>query len=244
MKDDRSHMSLIGHLAELRRRIIIMVLYIVPSAIAVYGFSDRLRFVFTRLAVNLKLVYLSPSEALATNVKIAFLTAIVLTSPATIYQAWAFISPGLRHDERSIAWKVVLCATVLFFSGIAFAYFAVLPFVLRFMLGFADVNLQATFSYSRFIDFASSILLSFGLIFQLPVVVLLLVSLGLATPGFLRANRKYAVLVVFVVAAILTPPDVLSQLLMAGPLVALYELSVLVSNYAYRRRTARDWSKK
>lgn len=229
-------MTLIDHLEELRHRLLIVIYVLIPATFASYAVSDRIRALFVRPAGNLHLVYLSPTEALTTNIKLAFFLAVVITTPVLLYQVWAFIAPGLRPNERAGVWKIVLLSTILFLLGMVFAYVAVLPLALRFMLGFAGPTLTATLSYSKYVSFVFSILLSFGIIFELPVAILFLVSLGLVSVDTLRTKRKYAVFTIFVIAAVLTPPDVLSQMLMAGPLLALYEVSLLVARVTEKRK--------
>jgi sec-independent protein translocase protein TatC len=176
-----------------------------------------------------------------TDIKISFLVGLIVSAPYILHQAWAFVAPGLSRSERARVWPLVLFSSVLFFLGVAFAYYAVLPLALRFMLGFATPNLLPLFSYSRYISFVTSILLSFGVIFQLPLGIFFLAHLGLVTYEGLRRQRKYAILLIFVVAAVLTPPDVFSQVLMAVPMLALYEVSIWLTRLSVvRRRRAGD----
>ncbi|HHV57791.1 MAG TPA: twin-arginine translocase subunit TatC [Firmicutes bacterium] len=223
-------MTLVEHLVELRKRLIIVAVALVATGAVAYTFAPATRAFFTRPAGSIKLVYLSPTEALTTDIKISFLVGLLVASPLILYQLWAFVAPGLHSWERAQLWPLALASTVLFFAGAAFSYYAVLPLAIRFVLGFATPDLQALFSYSRYISFVTSIILSFGLIFQLPLGVLFLARLGLVTAPGLRRSRRYAILVIFIVAAILTPPDVLSQILMAAPMVALYEISIWLAH--------------
>ncbi|MDK2856312.1 MAG: sec-independent protein translocase protein TatC [Bacillota bacterium] len=234
-------MTLVEHLAELRRRLIRVLLVLLAVSSLAYAYAEKTRAFFTRPAGSIKLCYLSPAEALMTDIKISFLVGLIVSAPYILHQAWAFVAPGLSRSERTRVWPLVLFSSILFFLGVAFAYYAVLPLALHFMLGFATPNLLALFSYSRYISFVTSILLSFGLIFQLPLGIFFLAHFGLVTPESLRRQKKYAVLLIFVVAAILTPPDVLSQILMALPMLLLYEASIWLTRLAaVRRRQADD----
>ncbi|MDK2882859.1 MAG: sec-independent protein translocase protein TatC [Bacillota bacterium] len=234
-------MTLVEHLAELRRRLIRVLLVLLAVSCVAYAYAERTRAFFTRPAGSINLCYLSPAEALMTDIKISFLVGLIVSAPYILHQAWAFVAPGLSCSERARVWPLVLFSSVLFFLGVAFAYYAVLPLALRFMLGFATPNLLPLFSYSRYISFVTSILLSFGVIFQLPLGIFFLAHLGLVTYEGLRRQRKYAILLIFVVAAVLTPPDVFSQVLMAVPMLALYEVSIWLTRLSVvRRRRAGD----
>lgn len=231
-------MTLVEHLVELRQRLIRVAVALVATSALAYAFAPQTRTFFTRPAGSIKLVYLSPTEALTTDIKISFLVGLLAASPLVLYEAWAFVAPGLHRSERAHTWPLVLASTLLFFMGVAFSYYAVLPLAIRFVLGFATPDLQALFSYSRYISFVTGIILSFGLIFQLPLGILFLARLGLVTAAGLRRSRKYAILAIFIVAAILTPPDVLSQFLMATPMVVLYEVSIWLAHLVRAREKA------
>ncbi|MEW6522250.1 MAG: twin-arginine translocase subunit TatC [Bacillota bacterium] len=229
-------LTLLEHLAELRQRLIWAALSLVVGTAACYAFVGTLREIVRRPARDVTLVYLTPPEALVTDLKLAFMGGVALALPFIFYQVWAFVAPGLTRRERRLVWPGAVGSVLFFFTGAVFAYFVVLPFTVRFLIGFASPGLQPMFSYSRYVAFVVALELSFGLVFQLPLVIMLLAALGVVTPGALRRFRKVAIVLVFVVAALLTPPDVISQLIMAGPLLVLYEISIGLAWLVTRHR--------
>ena len=172
-----------------------------------------------------------------TYLKTAFVAGIILVSPYIFYQIWLFIAPGLYKNEKKYVVPFVIFSTILFAGGSLFGYFVVFPFGFKFFMGFANEYIQALPSVKQYFSFAIKLLFAFGIIFELPVVVLFLARMGLVTSGFLRKNRKYAILLTFVMAAILTPPDVVTQCMMAGPLIVLYEISVLIAKFAQKKES-------
>lgn len=236
---DELRMTVVEHLTELRRRLIIAGLALFAAAAVAYAYVGHIRGFFTQPAGNIKLIYLSPTEALMTDIKLALLAGLFLALPVILYQAWAFVAPALRPQEKTRVWPLVVSSSLLFVLGGLFAYYLVLPLAIRFVLGFATPDLQALFSYSRYVSFVTGIILSFGFIFQMPLGILFLARMGLVTARGLRRKRKFAVLAIFVVAAVLTPPDVLSQVLMAAPMLVLYEVSVWLA-HAFGPRARRE----
>jgi sec-independent protein translocase protein TatC len=151
----------------------------------------------------------------------------MLAAPVIIYQFWVFVAPGLYQKERSILLPIVVMSSFFFIGGSLFGYFIVFPFGFKFFLGFASETIRPLISMREYLSLSSKLLLAFGLAFELPLVITFLAKLGLVTVDFLKKNRKYAILLFFVAAAILTPPDVVTQVMLALPLMALYELSIL-----------------
>ncbi|MEW6244343.1 MAG: twin-arginine translocase subunit TatC [Bacillota bacterium] len=231
---EQKAMSVVEHLSELRRRLIISAFAVFLGSAGCFTFVATIRTLFTLPAGNVQLVYLTPPEVLMTDIKVAFTAGILVASPVVLYQVWAFVVPGLKPGEKRLILPVVIASLVFFLLGVLFSYFIVLPFTLRFFLGFEMPGLAAMFSYSRYVSFAMVIIFSFGLIFQMPLVILLLGRLGIVTSKGLRRTRKFAILVVFIVAAVLTPPDIISQVLMAGPMIVLYELSIALLRLSRR----------
>lgn len=227
-------MPLLGHLEELRKRILLSLVAVAVAAVAAYFFSRYLQD-FLTWPVG-KLVFLAPTEAFFTRLKIAVFAGLAVASPFVFYQFWRFVRPALMENEARHMSLAVLSSTVFFAAGLGFALFVVLPIGISFLLSFETPELAAMISVSRYVDFAGMMLLAFGLMFQLPVVVFFLTRLGIVEPSFLGKHRKLAVMVLLVAAAVLTPPDVFTQLLMAVPLLALYEFSLLVSRLAARQR--------
>jgi len=222
-----------AHLEELRKRLIICCVAIGIGVVIAYGFKEKLFEILTLPLVREmrpgdKLIFTGLTEAFFTYMKVSFLAGIMLASPVIIYQFWAFVGPGLYQKERRYFVPIVLLSAFFFFGGSLFCFFVVFPFAFKFFLSFATDVIQPLPSMNEYLSFASVTMLAFGLVFELPLVIVFLARIGIVTVDFLRKNRKYAILLIFVVAAILTPgPDVVSQVLMAIPLMFLYEISII-----------------
>jgi len=233
-------MSFLDHLEELRWRILKSIIAVVLASGVGVAFSDRLiEFLvlpLRRLDPPPKLIFLKPVGMFIVRMEAALLAGVVLASPVVLYQAWRFIAPGLLEHERRAFPLAIAAATGCFLAGVATAYWVVLPVALRFLVGLGTEYVQAQFDIGQYIGFLLRLCLGFGLVFELPVFSYFLTKLGVLTPGFLQRNRRYAVVGVATLAALLTPPDVASQLLMAGPLLVLYEASIWVSKLAGRGR--------
>jgi sec-independent protein translocase protein TatC len=151
-----------------------------------------------------------------------------------------FIAPGLYQKEKKFVVPFVISSSILFVGGALFGYFIVFPFGFKFFLGFANEYIQALPSVKQYFSFAVKLLFAFGIVFELPVVIFFLAKIGLVTADLLRQKRKYAILLTFVLAAILTPPDVITQVMMAGPLIVLYEISIIIASVAGKKKVAED----
>ncbi|MFO7666550.1 MAG: twin-arginine translocase subunit TatC [Desulfobacterales bacterium] len=231
MKED-DKIPFTAHLEELRKRLVICCIAIGVGFVLAYGFKEKLFEILTLPLVREmraadKIIFTGLPEAFFTYMKVSFLTGIILASPIIIYQFWVFVAPGLYQKERRYLVPIVLLSVVFFIGGTLFCFFVVFPFGIKFFLSFATDVIQPLLSMKEYLSFASKMLLAFGLIFELPLVIVFLAKIGVVTVDFLRKNRKYAILLTFVVAAILTPPDVVSQVLMAIPLICLYEISII-----------------
>lgn len=221
-----------AHLEELRKRLIYCFIAIGIGFAISYGFKEKLFHLLTEPLISVmqtdsKLIFTGLPEAFFTYLKAALLSGIIAASPIIIYQFWMFVAPGLYKSERRILIPIVFLSTVFFVCGALFGYFIVFPIGFKFFLSFATENIQPFPSMKEYLNFASKLLLAFGLAFELPIVITFLAKLGIVTVDFLKKNRKYALLLFFVASAILTPPDVVSQIMMAFPLMALYELSII-----------------
>ncbi len=222
-----------AHLEELRKRLIICFVAIGIGVVIAYGFKEKLFEILTiplvrEMRPGDKLIFTGLTEAFFTYMKVSFLAGIILASPVIIYQFWAFVGPGLYQKERRYFVPIVLLSVFFFVGGSLFCFFVVFPFAFKFFLSFATDVIQPLPSMNEYLSFASVTMLAFGLVFELPLVIVFLARLGIVTVDFLRKNRKYAILLIFLVAAILTPgPDVVSQVLMAFPLMLLYEISIV-----------------
>jgi len=221
-----------GHLEELRKRLITCFIAIGIGFVASYGFKEKLFQILMHPLVSVMktgetLIFTGLPEAFFTYLKVAFLSSIILASPVIIYQFWIFVAPGLYKKERRLLVPIVFLSTFFFVGGAFFGYFIVFPFGFKFFLGFATDVIKPYPSMREYLSFSSKLLLAFGLVFELPLIVTFLAKLGIVNVPFLKKNRKYAILLFFVCAAIITPPDVVTQIMMALPLMVLYEIGIL-----------------
>ncbi|HBD19746.1 MAG TPA: twin-arginine translocase subunit TatC [Arenimonas sp.] len=235
--------TLMGHLLELRSRLLKGVLVVLAVFFALMPFANRLYAelaapLLSKLPAGGQLVAIEVASPFFTPVKLAFFAALVLSAPVLIYQAWAFVAPGLYQNEKRLAKPLLVAAVLLFYTGCAFAYFLVLPTVFGFLTAITPEGVAMMTDISRYLDFVLVIFLAFGLSFELPVAVVVLVALGVVTPAQLREARGYVVVGVFILAAIITPPDVVSQLMLAIPMCLLYELGILAGALLKRRAAA------
>ncbi len=228
------------HLEELRRRLIICFVAVGVGFVICYFFSKQLFEILMRPLLQVmppeeSLIFTALPEAFFTYLKVALLAGIGLASPVIIYQFWRFIAPGLYHKERRALMPIVLFSTFFFVGGALFGYFVVFPFGFKFFIGFASDNIRAMPSIREYLKFAAKLLFAFGFIFELPLFTFFLARLGLVNAELLRSKQKYAILVIFMLAAILTPPDIVTQVMMAGPLLILYELSIWIAKVFGRK---------
>jgi sec-independent protein translocase protein TatC len=227
--------SLMGHLLELRSRLLRAVIAVLLVFLALMPFASALyeRFsspILAKLPSGSQLQAIDVAGGFFIPIKLAFFAALLIAMPYLIYQAWAFVAPGLYQSEKKLARPILAAAVALFYIGCAFAWFLVLPMVFGFLAMFTPDTVAMVPDVARYLDFVLVILLAFGLSFELPVAVVILVVLGVVTPAQLREARGYVVVGVFVLAAIITPPDVVSQLMLAIPLCLLYELGIIAGS--------------
>ena len=233
-EQDAGESSLIDHLIELRSRLLRALVGLGIALAAVLPFSNRLYGWFARplldkLPAGGQLIAVQVASPFFTPIKLAFFVALVLTAPWLLYQAWAFVAPGLYQREKKLALPLLASAVILFYAGCAFAYFVVLPSVFGFLAAIKPDGVAMMTDINAYLDFVLVIFLAFGASFQLPVALVILVLLGWVTPEQLKAGRGYAIVGIFVLAALITPPDVVSQLLLAIPMCLLYEAGILAS---------------
>lgn len=238
---DEREMHLTDHLEELRKRLIFAFIAIALFTVIAYFFSEDLfRLLMAPLLEVMPaasgLIFTSLTEAFFTYLKIALLTGFFAASPVVIYQIWRFSAPGLYANEKRYVFPFVFFATIFFVGGAMFGYFVVFPFGFKFFMGFATDFITPMPTVREYFSFSVRLLFAFGVVFELPVVTAFLALLGLIKAETLAKKRKYAVLGSFVVAAVLTPPDVASQMMMAGPIIILYEMSIIVARICGRKR--------
>src|SRR5262245_60585779 len=236
-------MSFLEHLDELRSRLIRGLIALVVGFLICWGFRDPIFHVLTepmrRAVPDVKFIVTGPSSALLLKMKMAFFVGIFVAAPYILYQVWAFVSPGLYRHEKAYAVPFILAGTLFFLGGAAFGHYYLFPITFRFLVDFGGKDMQFLPKVGEYYSFYSWFLLGLGIVFQLPVVIFVLSRIGLVTPGFLMRKFKYAVVIAFVVAAIITPtPDMVTQSLLALPMLGLYLLGVGVAALFGRPRRA------
>jgi sec-independent protein translocase protein TatC len=226
-------MPLSEHLRELRRRMFYVAGAIGVVFLGCWAFSAQiLHFIeLPVLPYEQRLQFDVLTDPFFTHLKASFYTALFVTFPFTLAQIWLFIGPGLYKKERKVVWPFLIFSFPLFVGGGTFFYFMVFPFAVGYLITF-DPTLVPSLRIGDYLSFVLTMTFVFGLVFELPLISLLLTRMGLLTPEFLRRNRRYAIVIIFILAAILTPPDAFTQILLAVPLLVLYEISVVVSRLA------------
>jgi sec-independent protein translocase protein TatC len=223
------------HLEELRKRLVVCAIAVGIGFLACYAFKDKIfEFIAIPLIASLPednswMIFTGVTEAFFTYLKVSLLAGIFLSLPVLFYQLWAFIAPGLHAQERKTVVPFVIFSTLFFVTGASFGYFVVFPFGFKFLLGFATDAIRPFPSLKEYLSFATKLLLAFGFVFELPLITFFLARIGLLTHHTLTKNRRYFIVVAFIGSAVLTPPDVVTQLFMAGPLIILFEISVIVA---------------
>jgi len=233
-------MTLVEHLEDLRRVLLKSVYAIIISTVIIYGFFREQLFNLIIIPVTqlgLPLIATAATEAFITKLKVSAMAGLIVSLPWIILQVWGFILPALYPKERRYLYILVPASIILFAGGALFAYFTVLPIAIRFLLITSAEGVAVMLTVSRYLGFLISFLLPFGIVFQMPLVVFFLTRTGVIEATSLARYRRLAILLIFVVAAILTPPDVISQLLLAGPMLLLYEISILIARVFRRRET-------
>lgn len=242
MARDAAEMPFLDHLEELRWRIIWSLAALLVGCVAGFFLVTELNVIgilerpIRDLMPEQRLMYTSPTTPLLVTFKLAFVVGILLALPVIAYQAWAFLSPALYEQERRYVVPAVAVGCLLFVAGVAMAYFLVLPLGLRFLLGFQSEALTPIITIDEYLRFATGMILAFGLIFELPVLLVVLALIGIVTPEGLRRYRRYAVVVLAIVSAVLTPADPWTMFAMLVPMVLLYELSIWLTGLVARPR--------
>ena len=231
---DEGNMSLVKHLEELRYRIIRSLLAVLLGSVVSYYFIGDIMHYLT-LPVG-KLYYLQPSEAFFTYLKVAVAAGFLLALPVVFYHVWRFFLPALTRSERQVIALLVPISVLLFFIGLAFSFFVVLPAAVKFFMGFGGEDLQAMFSVDRYFDFVLTFVLPFGFVFELPLAIVILGKIGIIGSEFLAKHHRTVIFLSFVISAIITPtPDVFTQSMLALPMILLYEVGFLIVKYVMRK---------
>jgi sec-independent protein translocase protein TatC len=235
---DEKKLTLMEHLEELRRRLIISLVALFLGMVFSFVFWQETIFYLLKAPLQQlgqELVLLSVTEGFMLQIKTAFIGGLVIASPVILWQLIAFVLPALYKKERKVFWSIFLSSLLLFVLGIVFAYKVVLVLGLKFLLVNFSGGLTPMISASRYLAFILTFLLPFGIAFEMPVATYILTKAGVLTSKKLRQKRRYVLLVIFILAALLTPPDVISQILLALPMLILYEISIFISFFVARR---------
>ena len=219
--------GVIPHLEELRQRIIYSFISIIPTTVVCFFLAPHI-INFLRKPYGGKLIFISPPEAFIVNIKVAIGGGIILAFPFIAYQMWRFVAPGLYPNEKKIFIGLMLLSCLLFSAGVSFCYFYIVPLAFKFLLKFSYDWFQPMFTVGRYFSFLFKLMIAFGVVFQTPIVVLFLILTGVTSVEALSRYRKHIWVASFIIGAVLTPPDVLSQVMMALPLILLFELSLLL----------------
>lgn len=239
-------MPLTGHLRELRNRVVVCVLALFVCCVIFLNYAEH----FVNVLIDMGacygyvFVYLSPQELLLQYFKVTLIVSVCACLPVLLYQLWAFARPGLSRSENLTIVLSLLFGLGAFVGGLAFAYKIVLPFMLYFLIHVSSSGITATVSVENYLDFLLTVFIIFGCIFEMPMVSVVLTRFGILKPQMMRKARKVAIVVIFVVAAIITPPDIFSQFMVAAPMVLLYEISIvlcmLISRVMMRQKARRE----
>lgn len=228
MKPDvQTEQPLRDHLQEFRKRLIICLVVVAIAALACYNYVDDIIALLSGPAG--KLYFMNPSEVFFTYMEIALYAGILFTLPVLLYEVWAFVAPALWPEERRAVLVILPTAVILFYVGLVFAYYLVIPAAVTFFMGFATQTLQPMFSLESYLSFILALTLPFGFIFELPLIVVFLAKIGLVTGDFLKGKRKILIVIAFIFAAIVSPTtDIFTQTMIAVPLIVLYEISLFI----------------
>jgi len=239
-------MSILEHLEDLRRVLLISILSLVPASAVGWYYREQLLALLTEpvKALDQKLVYLAMTEAFMVELKLAIIAGFILASPVIFWQVWSFILPALQTHERRYLLVMVPLSVLLFCGGIVFGYSTVFRFGLKFFLGFATEGLTPMLSLSKYLTFTFWFLLPFGLMFELPLVMFFLAKIGIVNYRFLAKNRKFALLIIFIISAVATPTtDLVTQAAMAIPMYVLFEMSIWIVRFVRpRSRYSEEWN--
>jgi sec-independent protein translocase protein TatC len=236
--EDLREMSFFGHLDELRRVLVQSSVAFAGAMVVCWFFSGRLLDFLTQPLPVESLYFTNPTEAFMVRVRISLVAGLMLAFPFILFRVWAFVAPGLFQRERKKILPFVVTSSILFYGGVVFCFFILIPIVLEFLLSYGTPRLNPLISVESYFAFVARLSFAFGIVFQLPVIVLLLSGLGIVTPHWLLRQWRVGVLAIFIASAILTPPDAVSMVAMALPVLALYAASIIVALITVRRKRA------
>ncbi len=239
-EENLKEMGFLDHLLELRATIIWILVVWLGSSIVLWFFSGQLLDMLLSTIPVDRLYFNAPIEAFMVRLKLSFIIGALLAFPFALFKLWAFVSPGLFSREKRVIIPMIAPSAILFYTGALFAYWVMVPVVLGFLLRFGTAMLEPLLSVSKYFEFVARLCFAFGVVFQLPLAIIFLTWIGIVSPKTLLRQWRGAIVIIFIAAAILTPPDPASQLMMAIPLVVLFLGSVLLSLIFDRKRKARE----
>lgn len=228
--------TFIEHLAEFRKRIIYSIIALLFFTIFSFKFSQIIVKDMIAKAPNMNFVFLAPTELFMAYIKIALIGGIVLSLPVILYNIWLFLKPGLEIDDRTTIIGALFSGGILFVFGSIFGYLVILPITIEFFASFQIDEVLPMISFNNYLSFAISMILSFGIAFEIPILIVIIVKLRLVSTEFLKKNRKFVVIITLIASAIITPPDVVSQIMLAIPLLLLFEIGLLLGTRIEKAR--------
>lgn len=233
---DDGSMTLTGHLKELRNRLLICAATFVVGVLVFLAISDKLVDLLTSMATNYTFVFIAPQEKLMQYFRLSLIAAVVVVVPVALYQLYAFARPGLKKSERFFFGLVLVVGLGLFCVGVLFAYFVTLPFMLNFLVTLEGTDyITASISIESYVNLCLTIFLIFGLVFEMPLVSIILARMGIANPKVMKSFSGVAMVICFFVAAVITPPDIVSQTMVAVPMCLLYYISIFLAGIFYKQ---------
>ncbi|MEE8470843.1 MAG: twin-arginine translocase subunit TatC [Dehalococcoidia bacterium] len=243
MSNDEKLLTFTGHLAELRRRLIRSVIAIVIATIISLIFARHIfNFLISRAPEDTDFVFIEMTEMFGTYVQVALTAGIVLVMPFLVYQLLMFVSPALTGREKKYVYIALPWISIMFLGGVAFAYFLLVPPATRFFIGFGGDIAEAQIRIGNYVGLVTKLMVAIGLVFEAPVIITFLARLGVVTPQWLASKRRWAIVGAFILAAVTTPPDPVTQILLAGPVILLFEVSIFTAKIAYSRKMKADRS--
>ncbi|MBU0518941.1 twin-arginine translocase subunit TatC [bacterium] len=233
------------HLEELRGRLFKAIIAVVAGMLIAYFFVPYIQEIliaqFFPGGSSTPLAFLAPTEGFVVKLKLSLVLGLIAASPIVFYHFWRFVAPGLYPKEKGFVMPVVLTSTVSFLTGAVFSIF-ILPHATNFFLSFAVGGIENTWSFGKYIDLVVRMMLAFGLVFELPLIIYFLVRLGIVSPAFLRKHRRYAIIILLVLSAVISPPDIFTMVVLAIPLTLLYELSIIIAVVAHKKHQSETQS--
>jgi sec-independent protein translocase protein TatC len=236
MSDGEQKLTLLGHFQELRKRLIISVIAVAIGVIISFIFYEWIFYILEYPAANTPFIVIDVTERMSSIMMVSFAGGLILAMPVLVYQGIMFVAPALTRQEKKWVYIIIPWIFLMFLAGIAFGYFMLAPWTIWFLFNFGSNIAAMTPRLSNYINFLTKLLLLTGFVFEMPVISTFLARIGLLKPEWLASKRSIAIITAFVVAAIITPPDPITQLLLAIPLIILYEMSIFLAKQVYRRK--------